>query len=227
MPYMPNGHLKRRLQLQHTGKASREWTPTVKSKMVFGIVAAMVYMNHKEIMHRDLNPENIFLDRNLEPVLSNFGTWKGVTDYDGDLAVDALFLAPEIHTSPPPYDFRANVYSFGIVFYLLASSDEVPVFDDGALAENSHQITIHIGRGARYRKPADILPFQWDLIQQCWAHDVESRPLFQDIIARFKDGHEYAFPGTDMDALLEYEERLTAFQPRPRSSLSSLSPPRS
>jgi serine/threonine-protein kinase len=219
-PIMPNGHLDAMLKAARSGRPLPGWTPTMKSKCVFGIAVGMAYMHSKEVMHRDLKPENVFLDPNFEPVIADFGISRVCKDGDLSRTMGTvgtpLYMAPEIfgeETGPgPAYDVRVDVYSFAMLLYMFFCPDTTLKFTPGQPPRSAQQLMMHVLSGTRFIKPDKIPDFYWELIQQCWAPAWGTRPFFPDIVNEFLRSHEYAFDGTDMKALEEYENRLISAQ---------------
>jgi TolB-like protein/Flp pilus assembly protein TadD/tRNA A-37 threonylcarbamoyl transferase component Bud32 len=87
---------------------------------------AIAYAHSKGILHRDLQPGNILLDENGEPLVSDFGLAKWL-DQGSDLTRTLETLGTPGYIAPEQTDFpadkltcAADVYSLGaILFYLL------------------------------------------------------------------------------------------------------------
>jgi serine/threonine protein kinase len=112
-------------------------------------------------------------------------------------------------------DFPVDVYSYGMLLYMLFSANSAPKYATGGQPRSPQQLLMRVGRGERFEKPAKVTPFYWDLIQRCWEHDRMKRPSFPEIISLLLKSHEYAFPGTNMMELEEYEARVTSLQDAP------------
>ena len=90
------------------------------------VARAMAYAHSKGVLHRDLQPGNILLDENGEPMVSDFGLAKWL-DQGSDLTrtLETLgtpgYIAPEQAERPADkLTCAADVYSLGaILFYLL------------------------------------------------------------------------------------------------------------
>ncbi|PYL75133.1 MAG: hypothetical protein DMF26_08975 [Verrucomicrobia bacterium] len=115
-----------------TGGSLRTAAPTLRAKprecvrLMAKVARAIAYAHGKGILHRDLQPGNILLDENGEPMVSDFGLAKWL-DKNSDLTrtLETLgtpgYIAPE-QTECPTADLTgaADIYSLGaILFYLL------------------------------------------------------------------------------------------------------------
>jgi serine/threonine protein kinase len=216
LPLLLNGDLERAIDAERSATSLPQWTPTVKSKCVFGIAAGMAYLHSRRVLHRDLKQGNVLLDANFEPVIGGFDLARVVAE--GDLTRtmmvgSPLYMAPEVVGEEPEdgiaaYDFPVDVYSYGILLYMMFCAGRTPRLEGGQPARSAQQLLTKVATGTRYQKPDGVIPFYWELIQSCWAQDWRKRPSFAQIIAQFRQSHEYAFPGTDLEALLAYEERV-------------------
>ena len=115
-----------------TGGSLRTAAPTLRSKprecvrLMAKIARAIAYAHGKGILHRDLQPGNILLDENGEPMVSDFGLAKWL-DQTSDLTRTLETLGTPGYIAPEQAECRADkltaaadVYSLGaILFYLL------------------------------------------------------------------------------------------------------------
>jgi serine/threonine protein kinase len=225
-PWMTNDSLDK--VLKRARSPPEWWTPTVKSKIVFGIAAGMAYVHQQGVMHRDLKPENIFLDANYEPVIADFGLSRAI-DPSGMAATvgigSPIYMAPEIirlhdagDASGPKYDFRVDVYSYAMILYAMFNPEQLPSYDRGGKPRNIADLTKHVCGGRRYAKLKDIPDYYWTLIERCWTHGWESRPQFSDIVEEMRATQQYALPGANLEELKQYEERMVNFAPEPPAS---------
>jgi eukaryotic-like serine/threonine-protein kinase len=115
-----------------TGGSLRTAAPTLRKdprkcvQVMAKVSRAIVYAHGKGVLHRDLQPGNILLDENGEPMVSDFGLAKWL-DQSSDLTrtLETLgtpgYIAPE-QTECPAAELTsaADIYSLGaILFYLL------------------------------------------------------------------------------------------------------------
>jgi TolB-like protein/Tfp pilus assembly protein PilF/tRNA A-37 threonylcarbamoyl transferase component Bud32 len=115
-----------------TGGSLRAAAPTLRKnprecvQLMAKVARAIDYAHGKGILHRDLQPGNILLDENGEPMVSDFGLAKWL-DQGSDLTrtLETLgtpgYIAPEQTESPADkLTCATDIYSLGaILFYLL------------------------------------------------------------------------------------------------------------
>ena len=79
------------------------------------------------IIHRDIKPDNIFVDENGAFKLGDFGVSKNLDRSQGTMSIKGSFsyMAPEVYTGAK-YDSRADQYSLGMVLYRLMNEGREP-----------------------------------------------------------------------------------------------------
>jgi serine/threonine protein kinase len=208
--YCPNGTLLQAMQSSWRGKPIEGWTPTKQSIAVIGIACGMNAIHAQNIMHRDLKPANVFLDTNFHPRIADFGRARLDDDIQRTRLQSATYaVAPETYDENGHYTTKVDVYSYGVMLYMLFR--EANTLDDRPteVVKSDVQLMNRLLRGARFVRDPKIPDFYWDLIVSCWAGDPSVRPAFEqivDMLKRNRDG--YAFPGTNMAELQEYETRV-------------------
>jgi serine/threonine protein kinase len=229
-PVMPHGTMNQMLALERQRRAPPEWNPTTKTKCVFGIVAGMVYMHSKEVMHRDLKPENVFLNDDWEPVIADFGISKccmGDVSRTMGTVGSPLFLAPEVFgdedpaATEPAYGLIVDVYSFGMLLYMIFSPDGNARFELGAPARSAMQLMRNTSEGKRWVRLPNIPDYYWTLIESCWSHSPQDRPTFEQIAREFRGNHRYVFDGADLDEVKRYEAFITEGDQKPDPLVAS------
>jgi serine/threonine protein kinase len=94
------------------------------------ICNALVECEKYNIIHRDIKPENIFVYDDGIYKLGDFGTAK---EFEQTLASYSMkgtynYMSPEVFNGKK-YDARADIYSLGLVMYLMMNNNRVPFID--------------------------------------------------------------------------------------------------
>ena len=124
--YMKNGSL---FDLLHSEKINdnitikniQKLTQTQKTKIALSIAKGMIYLHENNIIHRDLKSQNILLDNNLLPKISDFGISR-FKENENQLLTNQLgtpqWMAPEMFQSNT-YTNKVDVYSYAMILYEL------------------------------------------------------------------------------------------------------------
>ena len=150
------------------------------------VLEALNYMHEKRVAHRDLKPENLLLqsrDRSkLTPVkIADFGFAKSIEKKNScrSLCGTPGYLAPEILERFPSYDVPCDIWSVGVILFLLLGgylpfddSDEKKVFDHTRNARYCFppQYWTYVSSGAK------------DLISNCLTLDTRKRYTAKDCL---------------------------------------------
>jgi len=82
---------------------------------------ALACAHQSNIVHRDIKPENILFSEEGQPVLTDFGIGKIITD-SGGITKTGMTVGTPAYISPEqargkPVDARTDLYALGVVFY--------------------------------------------------------------------------------------------------------------
>jgi WD40 repeat protein/serine/threonine protein kinase/two-component SAPR family response regulator len=97
------------------------WTPDAAARLLDQIASALAIAHRQGVVHRDVKPENILLDKEGNAYLTDFGFAKDLLLSTGttatDTAVSSLaYISPE-QARGQPVSPQSDIYSLGIVLY--------------------------------------------------------------------------------------------------------------
>ncbi|XP_044947410.1 putative receptor protein kinase ZmPK1 isoform X2 [Hordeum vulgare subsp. vulgare] len=110
--------------------------------IALGIAKGLAYLHHEcleWVIHCDVKPENILLDTNFEPKITDFGLTKllnrgGATQNMSQVRGTIGYIAPE-WVSSLPITAKVDVYSYGVVLLELLSGTRVSELAVGSGSE--------------------------------------------------------------------------------------------
>jgi serine/threonine protein kinase len=209
--FMPRGTLGQAVYRELEKNPLVKWNCLTKAKCVFGIAETMRFVHEKNVIHRDLKLENVFLNEDFEPVIGDFGCAKLFSSSVDNIlkAGTSLYLAPEVWNSGS-YGKEVDVFSYGVCLRMMFAMDMI-LDDDVREVKAICTFMCRIMSGSRLRRPRSISDFYWDLIVRCWDGDPSRRMTFASIVEHLKE-HRKEYAMTDdpvvLEALEAYEKRL-------------------
>ncbi|CAN5449536.1 hypothetical protein BH11PLA2_BH11PLA2_28350 [soil metagenome] len=118
------------------------------SHYIYGAAAGLEYANSMGIVHRDIKPGNILVDRGGVVKILDMGLARLTKDTDDNLTQKfdenvlgtADYLPPEQAIDSTHVDIRADIYSLGCTFYFMLTGSAP--FPDGSVAQKllAHQV---------------------------------------------------------------------------------------
>lgn len=183
-------------------EAKDVWTMTKKYIVLYGSALGFQYLHSKNIIHRDVKPQNVLLDDNLYPKLTDFGLAKVVSD-DGTVQSiyesTPLYTAPEMFQGVDNYGREVDVYAFAIMAFEVLTG--TPAFGKVATA---FQHTKNVLDGVRPAIPRFVPPTLAEMIDKCWNNAPEVRLSFDEIVATMEDPRVLEEAGVNMDEWSAY-----------------------
>lgn len=131
------------------------WQEAVE--ILLPLTEALAYAHSKGIIHRDLKPDNIIINADNQPVLSDFSLMRIIEEEETrDMTGTNVGLGSPAYISPEQgkgmtVDFRSDIYSLGVIFFEMVTGKKL------FYASNSMEIVIqHVM--ADPPKPRSIVP---------------------------------------------------------------------
>ncbi|XP_019645359.1 PREDICTED: uncharacterized protein LOC109486111 isoform X1 [Branchiostoma belcheri] len=150
--------------------------------------SALRYLHDdKDVVHRDLKLDNIFVKDDPSGLLLKLGD-VGVAKFErkiqGSRAGTDLYMAPEVLQRSPVYDRKVDIYSFAFVLWELWYGRQA---DHGHHLSDSEFRTAVVTRNLRPAVIEDLPSPECDwmkLIQECWEGDAKMRPSADQCVQR-------------------------------------------
>ncbi|WP_031550907.1 protein kinase domain-containing protein [Oribacterium sp. FC2011] len=97
-------------------------------KLAYEIGLALKKAHNNNVLHRDVKLENVFYSETKKQYkLGDFGIAKKTKDgFAGTIAFTKGYAAPEVRSSEDRYDNTADIYSFGMMLYVLSNNLKFP-----------------------------------------------------------------------------------------------------
>ena len=168
-------------------------SPRQVAKLASQIGEALRAMQEINMLHRDIKPDNIYVDDKGDFYLGDFGIAKQTRAGSFATFVGTQpFMAPEVWNARTPneqhYGASADIYSLGITLYYLLNEDRLPLVNEG---DNRNAVDAAIFSrlsGKNFGKPKNGSEKLKQLVMDCCAFDPADRiPDAEKFLAALED----------------------------------------
>lgn len=181
MEYVENGSLADLIQMNH--KCPSDYDNTKRQKILVGIARGLYLLHKRNIIHRDMKPENILIGDDYNIKITDFGQSKNFKQLNDSITSfgTSAYLAPE-SIEENSYSQKTDVYAFGILMYEVLSGTRAYKNIVKAKKWNAHKLQMKILRNDL--RPEINFPINSglkNLMEACWSKDPKKRPTFLEI----------------------------------------------
>lgn len=146
-------------------------------KFVFSILEGLNHIHNYQIIHRDIKPDNILMNKDFSPKIADFGISNIYKEGEKikDTGGTPMYLAPEVIEEEGKIGYKTDIWSTGIVVYLLTFG-ETPF-----KGKDINQLFLEILNKYDYNfdnKDADLK----DLIDKMLQKKIEERIELSDLL---------------------------------------------
>jgi serine/threonine protein kinase len=169
--------------------AEKHFSEKEAAKIMGQLLSGLAYLHGKHIIHRDLKPENLLLtskDANWTLKIVDFGFAEKV---EGESLVKCcgtpLYIAPEVlnaglFKTGPPYGVKADVWSAGVICYILLCG--YPPFRAKTQADQFKKVVEAKLEFPPTKMWGQVSPAAIDFIQKMLIVDINKRASASDML---------------------------------------------
>ncbi|KAJ6466800.1 kinase-like domain-containing protein [Mycena sanguinolenta] len=184
-PWMEDGHIMKFLKTQAPDDAER-------FSLILDVAQGLQYLHEQKIVHGDLKGLNILVTPSRRACIADFGvstianamTVRFTHSTGTSRGGTSRYLAPELFRMENPAQIHtgSDVYALACVCYEILTG-KVPFHE----LPNDMAVMMRVAGGYRPPRLASCsgtmaLDGLWELIQKCWAGQVEMRPTTPEIV---------------------------------------------
>lgn len=179
--FMENGNLHEYIQYN-------KLTDQHKLNIMLDVAKALHYLHNRYpeiVLHRDMKPSNILINKHGEAKLSDFGISKMVKkknsyDYNSHSSEKGtyIWMSPEV-LSRNHYNCSTDIYSFGLIMYYIWTG----ILPFSQLKLNTVQLMFKKNQGNLILENIDFVELN-ELIQHCVLYESIDRPNTHIIITK-------------------------------------------
>lgn len=181
-----------------------------KAAIFAKIARAVAYAHDMNVVHRDLKPGNILVDRAGEPRILDFGLARGLEQSKSagsSIGGTPLYMAPEQVLAPESVGPSADIYALGLILYQIITGAKPPE------PEDKSQLVAWVKRRLvlpREINPGIPEPLQRICLKACEEAPADRYPTARHLaedLDRFLSGQPIAARPKAYDSMLETRVR--------------------
>ncbi len=158
------------------------WNPE-RNGFMTGIAQGLKFLHANNIIHRDMKPDNVLIDEDMRPKITDFGTARIQDTLTQTKGVGTpIYIAPEVvrpitGDGKVHYDSAVDVYAFSLILWAIWKREEP--FQE---FENVWQMmTCVINKQGRPPLEGCPSPSLASLMSKCWVHRPDARPRMPQV----------------------------------------------
>ena len=206
-----------------------ELKPLLKYKIIYAIAKELELFHGNGLVHRDIKPDNIFIDSQFIPHIGDLGDASNhsvTTIQHGTvnfIPPEAIVRPGECIDCPPPYD----VFEFaGVLLQILTfewpysdmiTPDKKPDKDAIELRIKNGDIDDRFEPGGELDDqllPSDRILYD-NIIKNCWKYDSSQRPTMGEIIQMIREAAAENLNSVDINKFEDFIESLESQLEKP------------
>ena len=190
------------------------------------ILEAVAYAHKQKVVHRDIKPDNVLLDRNGKAFLTDWGIAKpiGATELTntGARLGTPTYMAPEQIRGKKDVTARADIYALGVMIYEMLTGHPPFESDDAIVLSHAH---CYEEPSPMKRRGAPFPDELQQLVMKCLEKEPKNRPrTVGSVLKRLKKVERDRKKGrnqqSDVDkSIVEVAQKTRAKRAKPSKSL--------
>lgn len=225
--YMAMDYVDGRDLMEMIEKDRASLTPALVVPMLRKLLVAVGFIHGHGMLHRDISPDNILLDKNRDPILIDFGAARQQASEVGGKALSAMrvvkegYSPQEFYVSGSIQNQSSDLYGLAATFYHVISGEAPPDSQARlvAIAEDSKDPYVPLaGRIEGYPeaflagidKALRVLPRDRLQSAQDWIDLIDTRPGLKVVTLRNRVDEKSALPGKGATEAIVLEAPIAA-----------------
>ena len=142
---------------------------------------ALSYVHDKQILHRDIKTQNIFIQNEHTIRIGDFGIAKGYNqnqDLGGSLIGTPLYMAPEVYNSSKKYSFRSDIWSLGCCIFEMCN------LKNAFEAKSWNAVFVKVKKGQRAQLNSRYSIDMKNLVDSMLSVNGKNRPTIASILEK-------------------------------------------